>query len=101
MKKILMSMIFISVSVLSFANGYNESRTKYKSIVAGSDFTEKETGKRVCEKSQSGTISTYLTSITITCTSIAPTCEQAEKSAKDCAERFILDAFTKVKVTMS
>ncbi len=101
MKRILMSLIFISISILSFANSHNRSGTKLRLYPTGVDSAKKGNEKRVCEASQSGSIGTYLTKITITCTSTAPTCEQAEKSAKDCAEKLIMDAYTKVKVAMS
>ncbi|WP_336517275.1 hypothetical protein [Pollutibacter soli] len=56
---------------------------------------------KLCEVTQSGTIGTYLTQVTITCTSKAPTCEMASLGASLCVKFQITDAYTKINATVN
>lgn len=96
MKCLLVTLIFVVIGTVAFAKEHPQQVLKLKSGKT------KRPGKfRLCEVSQSGTIGSYLTQVTITCTSKAPTCELASLGASICVRFQITDAYTKLNATLN
>lgn len=96
MKSLKVMLILLFTAVIVSGAEYPQEPSRQNKIGRG----EKSESLKLCEVSQSGTIGTYLTQVTITCTSKAPTCEMASLGAGLCVRFQITDAYTKLSATV-